>query len=227
MPDTRPDPQLQRIFNLGHALENVVIRDLRKAGIAVLEKDPTTGRQYEYHAFGGHIAGHADGLIEELSDDGDVDSCILEIKSMNDSKFKECEKKGVRYSHPIYFAQVQFMMGLSGSKKSIFVAYNKNTSRYLSQVIGFDEFAYSAIEARVEKILENEAVKCATDESDWRCKGCFKRDVCWLKIDPPVECKTCAASVATADGGWRCQGTGVKCDDPCENWKRYEPVPHG
>ena len=100
-------PHTLRIFALGHVLEDMVVADLRKAGFKVMEKDDLTGRQFEWKECGGHVKAHADGLID--IDTGSLS--LLEIKSMNDKKWGEFKKEGVRISHPNYYAQCQMMMG--------------------------------------------------------------------------------------------------------------------
>ena len=42
-PDTPPDSKLARIFRDGHRIEYDVVRDLKKAGYHVMEKNPMTG----------------------------------------------------------------------------------------------------------------------------------------------------------------------------------------
>ena len=56
-------PAVKRIFELGHIVEEIVVRDLKKSGAMVYEVDPRTKDQFEYTALGGHLRGHADGII--------------------------------------------------------------------------------------------------------------------------------------------------------------------
>ena len=104
-PNTPPDEQLKRIFRDGHRIEDLVVKDMTKAGIHVMEKDPMTGKQWRYTDYEGNSMGNADGIVELH----DGSSAILEIKSMNDQKFKEFLKKGVKTSHPMYYAQMQYL----------------------------------------------------------------------------------------------------------------------
>lgn len=219
-PDTKPDPRLKRIFRDGHRIEATVVNDLKKAGLHVMELDPMTNEQWTYTAYQGHAIGHADGLIEYGGE-----TMLVEIKSMNDAKFKECRSKTVRYSHPSYYGQMQFMMGLSKISKCLFVAYNKNNSEYLSEVVEFDEFAFAFLQERVERVLRGEARKISEDETDWRCRGCFKREACWHGLDPSEKTKrTCGHSKPTQGGEWECE---KGCGEACESWTRYSPLPKG
>jgi len=127
-PNEEPDPKLQRIFSLGHIIEDLVVKDLKeRADVRVWEEDGLTGRQHTYEAYGGHVVAHADGHIQ-LDDVEDGDLMILEIKSMNAASFAKFKDKGVKFSHPHYFAQVQMMLGMSGFPRGFFIAYCKDNS---------------------------------------------------------------------------------------------------
>lgn len=217
-PGTAPEPKLKRIFKAGHRIEVWVIADMKKAGIHVMEADPLTGKQYAYHLYGGHCSGHADGLIEHTPDDVG----LLEVKSMNDAKWKDYRDKSVRYSHPNYYKQVQFMMGMSGLKWCLFIAYNKNNSLYHHEYVEFDEFTYAASVVRAEHIMRGDAERCATDRSDWRCKGCFKLDVCWGELKPPPACLVCQHARPLRSGSWEC-GKGRAYGVVCSDYQLYNP----
>ena len=220
-PDTPPSPKLQRVFNLGHLIEDIVVADLKKrADIRVWEKDGLTGRQHAYDLFGGHVSCHMDGHVE-IGDCGEVG--VLEVKSMAQTYFNKCMKHGVQKSHPKYFSQLQLMMGMSGMRKSLLVAYCKNTSRYLSEIVEFDEFEYEALLAKIDIVMMNDATKVSTKPDDWRCKGCFKRGVCWENLDVPRECNTCSYAIADERGIWFCLKYEKEAINPCDEYKKYMP----
>lgn len=221
-PNTEAEPRLKRIFALGHVLEDLVVKDLKtRADVRVWEIDGLTGRQYSFEDMGGHVVCHTDGMIQ--LDDASDEVLILEIKSMNDASHAKFVDKGVRYSHPIYFAQLQFMMGLSGIPRSFFIAYNKNTSAYHAEIVEFDPFEYSFLRERVRRVFAGEAAKVSTDETDWRCRGCFKRGVCWGDQEVPRSCQTCRHAVPTADGWWHCDHQDQPCAEVCDAWALFQP----
>lgn len=216
-PDTPPDSKLKRIFRDGHRIEYDVVRDMKKAGFHVMEKNPMTGKQWRYEGYGGLVMGNADGILEI-----EGKTVGLEIKSMNDAKHKEFVKKGVKSSHSQYYDQMQFMMGLSGIGQFVLVAYNKNNSLYHHEYVDFDEFRFHYLLTKVERVLRNEAKKIATDESDWRCKGCFKRDACWHGAMPEERSvRTCGNSYADIDGNLHCDKCGGQS---CKDWTVYKPL---
>ena len=220
-PDGAISPKLKRIFRMGHVIEDIVVADLKKAGMSVWEKDGLTGRQHAYNEWGGHIVCHTDGHIE--LEEGRL--AILEVKSMNETSFKKFQSSGVKISHPRYFAQLQMMMGLSKIHESFFIAQNKNSQEYHAELVGFDPFEYAFLGERVSRVLSGDARKISTDETDWRCRDCFKSGVCWGNARPEPACRNCANSEPRPDGGWHCLRTGTRADEVCEHHQFYEPKP--
>lgn len=218
-PDTPLPGFLSRMFRDGHRIEDQVIYDMKKAGIDVMEVDPMNNKQWAYHSYGGHAVGHADGVVEAP----DGSSWLLEIKSMNDAKFKEFKKNGVKSSHKNYYSQMQFMMGMAQFEKGVLVSYNKNNSQYHSEVIDYDEFYYQSLRQKVENVLNNEAKRISDDPSDWRCRGCFKRTSCWDLEEPKEKTmRTCANYQASLDGTWTCPNG---CQKVCKAWEIWRPKP--
>lgn len=220
-PEDVPPPRLKRVFRLGHILEDEVVRDLKRSGLRVSEKDQLTGKQYGYDDFGGHISAHADGHVE--MEDGELR--LLEVKSMNRSSFSKFAEDGVRRSHPRYYAQMQMLMGMSGIPSCLFIAYGKDTSEYHAEIVEYDEFEWSALKARIETALRGEAKKVATDRSDWRCKGCFRASVCWLGAEVPKRCGTCAHARPDPKTWWWCGKHERAAEATCADWTAYEPLP--
>ena len=220
-PNDEPDPRLKRIFGLGHILEDEVVKDLKKkADVRVWEVDGLSGKQHTYELWGGHVVCHMDGHVE--LDDGVVR--VLEIKSMNDASFKKFKQQGVKFSHPRYFGQVQMMMGMSGFDQCLFIAINKNNSEYHAEIVDYDEFEFSHIKERIERAISGEARKISVDSTDWRCRGCFKRGVCWEGKDVPVACSTCTYATATPEGLWHCTKHDKAAEVVCDDYTRYEPT---
>jgi hypothetical protein len=218
-PDTGISGQLSRIFRDGHRIERQVLDDMKKAGVAVMEKDPMNNRQWAYHCYGGHAVGHADGVLEGPNGE----SWLLEIKSMNDARFKLFKKNGVKSSHNNYYSQMQFMMGMAQFEKGVLVSYNKNNSEYHSEILEFDEFHYQALRQKIENVLNNEARKISDDSTDWRCKSCFKRTACWDSEEPKDKTmRTCANYLPKLDGTWACP---KGCQQECKAWKVWHPKP--
>lgn len=223
-PGDKPSSRLKRIFRDGHRIEDVVIADMKEAGLYVIDRDPMTGKQFEYSDYGGHVSSHADGVLE----DGD-DVVLLEIKSMNDKKWKAFRDGGVKKSHPIYYAQMQYMMGRGGMRHAVLVAYNKNTSEYHAEEVVFDTFFYSSLKVKVERIVESgTGQRIAKDRSDFRCGGCFKRSACWQLEEVKPQCSYCQHAFPADNRQWECrhptEPKGVMdAEDKCSNYVRFVP----
>lgn len=222
-PNEEPSARLKRIFQLGHIMEAEIVKDLKaRADVRVFETDGMTGKQHAYEEYGGHVVSHTDGHVQ--LDDASDELMILEIKTMNDASFTKFKSSGVKRSHPQYYAQVQMMMGMSGFERAFFIAVNKNTSEYHAEIVEADPFEISFLKERIARALDGRAVKVATDETDWRCRGCFKSGVCWGDKPVPARCQTCAHAVPTADGWWHCDHHDRACPTtPCESYERFTP----
>lgn len=217
-PDTDPEtPRIFRIFELGHLIENVVVKHLLMAKVPILPENPMTGKQWTYTAFGGHVVGHADGLY-----DGNTPG-IVEIKSMNSDKFNKFSRLGIKYSHRSYYDQVTLLMGLSGYSYTLFVAYNKDTSAYHFEWVYLDPFDLSSLVHRIEKAMSKSPERISNDETDWRCRECFKREACWEgKLPNKRDRKTCGAAYPTKVGGWECS---LGCPGgECHTWRPFVPT---
>lgn len=216
-PDNPPNsPHVLRIFELGHTVENIVVRDLKKAGLPIIEANPMTGKQWTYRLYGGLVIGHADGLM-----DFEGEPHIVEIKTMNAASFSKFDTIGIKYSHRSYYDQVQFLMGLSGYKKTMFIAYCKDTSKYHVEYVDFDPFAFSVLVMRVQRVLGGHAEKISNDTTDWRCMDCFKREACVNGALPEKSIRTCGNSLPNEEGKFVCQNG---CVGQCQNWVPWVPL---
>jgi hypothetical protein len=226
-PEDQIEPRVLRIFRLGNVLEDEVVSDLKAAykgtGLAVWPVDPMTGKQFTWLMYGGHVKAHADGQIEGT--DGRLRG--LEIKSMGLKPFEECKSVGVARSHPMYAAQMQMMMGLSGLTSFLFVAYCKNTSEYHAEVVDADEFEWAHIKSRIDTVMRGEAKKIGRDASDWRCRFCSRSSVCWAEADVPKSCATCVMAAPRDDGRWHCFLNDAEAKTVCDSWSVYRPMDAG
>ena len=218
-PDDEPPPKTQRIFALGHALEDLIVSDLKQSGITVFDRDPETDWQFAVQKYGGHIRGNLDGQIEVAN--GEL--ALLEIKTMNAAKWRAFVKKGVAESHPQYLAQMQTYMGLGNFERAVLLAYNKDTSELHAEVVEFDEIAYHALIARAERVMGGVAPRCSDNEDDFRCRFCFKRGACRGGKLPEKDCATCLHSICQDDGRWYCKLKSETAQELCDEYSVWGP----
>lgn len=222
MPDDPIEPKLKRIFRDGHRIEDQVVKDLRLGGYSVMAVDDATGRQFRYEAAGGHIVCHADGQIG-LKRGELEDIALLEIKSMNARLWKDFKTKGVKTSHPKYWDQMLMLMAMSGIHRCLFIAYNKDSSEYWAEIVEFDPFEWSYVEGRIETVFLGNARKISDDPSSFLCRFCSKQTVCWEDVAVKELCRTCAHAAPKTTGGWHCTLKNAAAEEPCSNWKKFEP----
>ncbi|TXH80341.1 MAG: hypothetical protein E6Q74_08310, partial [Pseudoxanthomonas sp.] len=107
-----PDPgrdfsgRVLRVFEVGHALEDLAIRWLRRAGFE-LYTQKATGGQFGFSVAGGRIQGHVDGVINGAPASLGMNfPALWECKTMNDKSWRDTVKQGVAKSKPVYAAQM-------------------------------------------------------------------------------------------------------------------------
>lgn len=226
-PNDEPQPRNQRIFKLGHRIEDMVVDDLRKAGVFVWEVDPLTGKQHAMVEWNGHVVAHADGHLQLDPKDDRVS--LLEVKSMNAKSFGNFRRNGVQKSHPSYYAQVQMMLAMGRMSEALFIAYCKDNSEYHAEIVEYDEYEWAILSTRVERVLNGSRRRISNKPDDWRCKGCFKRTVCQTGEAPPNKsiarvCKTCVHAVAQPDGGWLCTKHARQATEVCADYELFRPL---
>lgn len=223
-PDDDPDPKLKRIFHAGHKIEDWVVRDLKRAGYDVMEKDDMTGRQWRREWLNGHVVCNADGLIK-LEHEGIEFHAILEIKSMNANNFGNFKKHGVKVSHRGYYRQMMMMMAMFTIPTAFFVAYCKDNSEYHAELVGFDQEEWDERYVKIQAALDGQANRVSAEPEDWRCKGCFKRTSCWQTPELEGHCRFCRFSFANQHGGWSCKKTGQQTSEVCNQFEMFKPDP--
>lgn len=159
-----------RTFAIGKALEVSVVNWLRDSGLTV-----HTGLEQMQDKLLPLFRGTMDGILQH----GDC-AYVLEIKTANDSSFKQFVKKGLRLWSPQYWAQLQSYMGMSGLQHAVLVCVNKDTSDIHDEVVGFDEMAYEGLRAKADWILSRQEPPKRVNESPLfiACRMCRFKGVC-------------------------------------------------
>lgn len=204
----------KRIFARGDIEEKRIITDLKKVGIEVYRKAkngdriPMTGEigeeQEELIGSFGHAAGHPDGrclgVIEAPSTEH-----TLEMKTMAEKYFNAFEKNGIKTSHPKYFAQVQRYMRAMFTKRTLFIATNKNNEAREYERIEYDkDFADALVKKEEEIILAPEPFGEKFSRAHFICKYCNHYPVCHDDEPPLRTCRSCKHHDLGMDGKWVC-----------------------
>lgn len=196
------EPRTLRTFDIGHALEECMVRWLQESGAKIGKREARLVNRY------GTTLGKIDGIAVI-----DGQFYLLEMKTANSRRFKEWLKKGMPDN---YFAQVQLYMHHSGQlsakgnqlTKALVVVVNKDTSEIHTEIVEYDK-VYSTFQTeRVENLIATDAYPVPT--RDWSCRFCDHRAVCEGEVLPEITCGTCA-HVTVKDGKMTCPHG----DSPC------------
>jgi hypothetical protein len=224
--------QTLRLFNRGHLEEGRVIAMLLTIGVQIAQQD-ANGKQYRISFAAGHGGGSGDGFgcnIPDLSPDMWAQ---LEFKTHNKDSFEDLagknfrkwfdyhtghsrtpasfEGKGVRYSKPEHYAQMQTYMRKFGLACALYVAVNKNTDDVYMEIVHADTAIADQFIDRAEKIIwMHEAPKRISESPGYfGCKWCDHLSVCKLGNNPDRNCRTCRFSEprdsGKGDGQWWCK----------------------
>lgn len=196
--------RILRLFETGDREEIRVIQNLRAAGCTVWERDPETGMQPRFTSHGGHFALSLDGVIEGLPESSKPHT--LEVKTMSDKYFKALCNMGLEKAKPIYWAQCQIGMHLSGLERCLFISVNKNTDEIYAERIRPEPAYAKDLLAKAERIIFSDAppLGISNDPAWFECKFCPYHALCHGSQLPELNCRTCAFSTPEKTGAWSC-----------------------
>jgi hypothetical protein len=180
-----------RVFEVGHALEELAIRWLHLAGFELYTRK-ANGGQFAFSVAGGRIQGHVDGILAAGPADIELAyPALWECKTMNDKSWRETVKQGVARAKPIYAAQIAvYQAYMEGSvpgvarNPALFTAINKDSQEIWFELVPFDGgLAQRMSDRAVRVITATEAGELlprhATTPTHFECKSCPWQDRCW------------------------------------------------
>ena len=213
------DARLKRLFSRGDYEEEIVTRDLVAAGMEVHSD------QHEVTGCHGHVKGHIDGFVDNVPG-AEKTTHLLEVKTMNDKRFKEYQKKGLEATNPGYYAQIQSYMGKTGKKRCLFVVTNKNDEQRDYQRLNFDKDKFDELESRGTHILMCDEPPDKIGGKTWHeCKFCNAKKICHYSEQPLKNCRTCEFVGIENDGKWscgKCDGAEIRVHDQRQGCDLYQ-----
>jgi hypothetical protein len=199
--------RVQRLFNVGHSTEQVIIDDLAEVGIYV------KGQQQEFIGYAGHWKGHCDGSAISEFDIGRT--FLVEFKTHNDKNYAALVKAGVKAAFPGHYAQMMSYMGYGKYDYGLYVGYNKNDSYYHMEIITFDEDFFHELQRKEKEVVQSPELllKIGNGKETWfECKLCSASSVCHGKTPVERNCRTCQYVDVKDDGMWFCSKTDSELD---------------
>ena len=195
--------RIRRLFRRGHNEETIIVNDLKAIGIEI----NSTGREQQFLAFGSHIGGSVDGIIERGVPGAEKTRHVAEFKTHSKKSFDDLDKKGVKDSKPMHWAQMQVYMLGTKIDRALYVAVCKDDDRIYTERVHYDKEAANNLIARGKRIALAERIPAplSTDPSWYQCKFCPAHDFCHEKqLTKFANCRTCARSTPEEDGTWSC-----------------------
>lgn len=186
--------QTLRIFEIGHALEDLAVRWLRAAGFDLYTRkgNRPDGEQFGFSVAGGRIRGHVDGIIAAGPEGfGLAVPALWECKTMNAKNWRTCVKDGVTKSKPVYATQIALYQaymegtvpGISAAP-ALFTAINKDTAELHHELVSFDADLAQRMSDRGVRILQAADAgellpRIATTADFFECRFCPWAARCW------------------------------------------------
>jgi hypothetical protein len=188
---------LQRLFDTGELLENVLVKNLESTGNLVLERQKVIWGDSGYSK--GRIDGKSIGFPEY------DEMLLVEFKSANDKNYREFKKIGCKKKDQKIYAQVQRYLGAENLSVCVLIIINKNSSKIYLEFIEFNQNYFENLLVKEEKIICSVAPleKAYTDGSK-ECKYCDHALVCHKNMPADKNCRTCKNSGMVGDGVWNC-----------------------
>ena len=183
--------RILRVFEVGHALEDMAVRWLRLSGFE-LYNQKADGSQFGFSLLDRRLQGHVDGIITAAPPKlGLSFPMLFECKTMADKHWRDCVKSGVAVSKPIYAAQISIYQaymegtveGISANP-ALLIAINKNTQEIYAELIPFDATLAQRMSDRGARVITATEAgellpRSFTDSTHFECKFCQWADRCW------------------------------------------------
>lgn len=170
--------RILRLFRTGDNVEFDVVTDLKDVGLTVY------GEQYYVEATrgGDKFTGHTDGFIKGLDFLAlGKKTCLLEIKSCNDRRFKEL-KKSMDYclwGGAAYEAQVHIYATLAKVDRILTVVENKDTSeRIFLRFNRRRDFAIKTLNKAFDIMEMVQPPAPSFPPTFYKCKWCDYAEMC-------------------------------------------------
>ena len=197
--------RMLRLFETGQLEEARLVRNLRRTGATVLDRDPDNGRQWRVEALNGHFGGSLDAIAIDLLE-APKTWHVVDFKTHSRHSFADLKRQGVQKSKPRHYAQMQIYMHLIGMTRAMYVAVCKDTDEIHVERIHADPAVTTRLLAKAQRVIEaaRPAFRLASDPESWQCRFCDHRAVCHCEAAAERTCRTCLHATPVEDGAWHC-----------------------
>jgi hypothetical protein len=199
------DGRMLGLFEAGKRAEDELIRDLKRIGWEVIEKDPAKPtKQWQAKVLDGHCKGYLDGIGRDRVVNGPW--MLLEMKSHNNKSFNKTKKYGVAAAKPEHFAQMQLYMHVFQLEVAVYSFTNKDSSEKWKEYVDYDAKYIERLLEKGSTILGKRVLlpRISNNPDYFMCRYCDHRAYCHEGKPAERNCRTCEHSRALADGAWGC-----------------------
>jgi hypothetical protein len=202
--------RILRLFETGQLEEARLIRNLRSAGVTVMDVDPETGKQWAVKACAGHFGGSADAIAFGIHEAPKARH-VCEFKTHNTKSFNALQKHGLEKSKPQHMAQLQVYMHLLGAERGFYLAVHKDTDQLYSERVKPDPVLAMRMLAKAERVINaaTPPAKLSDDPDYFVCKMCDFAGVCHGADLAERNCRTCLHASPIDDGKWHCAANDI------------------
>ena len=170
-----PEPlsrETLRIFAVGTAMEAVALGWLREDGWTVEHNEGSQEADQEMVLDLGHgveIRGHHDAIV---SQPGESEKILLDVKTMNSRAWGYWTKEGTRKGHEGYVIQTSIYATGLGLERCAIMGVNKDNSKYDIDIFDRDEDLLERTYARVLAVAGSPFRPDVDDIPAWCCRYC-------------------------------------------------------
>ena len=166
---TKPTASIKTTFDIGKRLEGLLLDYMQQAGMPMVRDRAVYDVDFEL------FQGHCDAIA--LIDD---QWCVVEIKTANTASFSQFKSKGLKTWMPKYYSQIQAYLGMSGYKRGVLLAIDKNTSALHHEWVNYDDIFYNELLVKAKRISESiePPEKLNKNPIFYLCNMCSYRKVC-------------------------------------------------
>jgi len=195
--------RILRLFRRGQNEEDIIVSDLKAIGMDIQQ----TGKQQLRLDLGFHMGGSVDGVIESGVPGAEKTRHIAEFKTHAKKSFVDMEKKGVKSSKPMHWAQMQIYMAGTRIKRALYLAVCKDDDKIYTERVKYDKDAAQTLLGRGKRITLADRMPdpLSTDPSWYQCKFCPAHSFCFeRRMTKHANCRTCAHATPEEDSTWSC-----------------------
>ena len=187
------EPRMHRLFFRGKCNEPVIETMLEECGFKIIESCLSQANFRD-----GFFGGSGDGVYEY-----EGKRIAVEMKTCSNKNFAKLELGKLREVQPKHYAQCQIYQNRFDCDYALYIAVNKDSDEIFIDTIKFNAEHYKEYSDKAEFITmaDKPPERIASKPTDYRCKFCHARDVCFGMAMPRVDCRNCTSVAKDRQSG--------------------------